>query len=114
MEGFSMREEFFMLGNGRNKPFESGYSTFCDWFDAKFDDERCQRLSDYGFESGAVGLVYDSQTDPLYKEFANEIWHIVFEGRSMQEVLEGRDFLSASDFANFMVREACCRLAVRG
>lgn len=26
---------------------ESGFSTFRDWFEAKFDDERCSRLIEY-------------------------------------------------------------------
>jgi hypothetical protein len=91
---------------------ESGFSTFRDWFGAKFDDERCSRAIEYGFESGAVGLVYDSQTVPLYNEFSNEIWEIVLdECLTIQDVIERQVFETASSFASFMVWNAAIRLA---
>lgn len=87
-------------------------STFRDWFYVEFDDERCRRAIEYGFGSGAAGLVYDSQTVPLYNQFANEIWDIVLEDRlSIQDILHGQEFATASAFSTFMVWQACYRLS---
>ena len=88
------------------------YSSFQDWFSAKFDDERCERVVRDGFESGAGGLIYDSQTIPIYNEFSNDIWEIVMnEYSSIHGFVSGRNFLNANDFATQMVWCASTLLA---
>lgn len=90
------------------------YSTFRDWFDANFDDERCERALRYRFDSGAAGLVYESQTVPLYNQFANEIWELVLDDcLTIQDYIHGRVFDTANAFATFMVWHAAYRLAGR-
>jgi hypothetical protein len=88
----------------------SEYSTFGDWFKANFDDERCERVHRYGFESGAAGLVSDSQTVPLYNAFANEIWDVVLgDCLTIQDYIASEPFKTASAFSTFMVWHAVYR-----
>jgi hypothetical protein len=102
-----------MKGMNMNETLSVTYSTFRDWFAANFDDERCDRALRYGFESGAAGLIYDSQTVPLYNEFADEIWDIALDGYlTMQDITHGQVFEVASVFSTFMVWQASYRLAM--
>ena len=92
----------------------TSYSTFTDWFSANIEDEECEHLCKMGADYAAPTKIKNkSQTIPLYNEFANDIWDIVFQdGITIKNIPESH-LQSATSFAHFMVWYAVEVLALQ-
>ncbi len=96
-----------------NETLSVTYSTFRDWFDASFDDERCVKALRYGFASGAAGLIWPSETTPVYERHRADIWAIVIEHYgTVEECIAGMRVESPCRFEMIMVRTAAEQLAL--
>ena len=93
---------------------KTSWTNFTDWFSDNVDNDSCKELNRMGaLQAAPPGLIYYSETVPLYNEFANDIWDIVLQdGITLQELIGDHDFYGrATQFANFMVWCAAERLA---
>lgn len=48
-------------------------NTFKDWFDNQYNAEEKRHIAEYGCSNGFSGLIYYSETNALYDQYAEEL-----------------------------------------
>ena len=86
--------------------------SFRGWFRRNVSPADIDTIRKYGVTAGIPGLIYYSDTLPLYERFKDEIWTLALgkDGR-LDELLASQDTDTPTHFANFMVWAAATRLA---
>ena len=86
--------------------------SFRGWFRRNVSPADIDTIRKYGVGAGIPGLIYYSDTLPLYERFKDEIWTLALgkDGR-LDELLASQDTDTPTHFANFMVWAAATRLA---
>lgn len=89
------------------------YGSFEDWFLANIDAEAAHDLREHGASCGVGGLVYYSDTVPLFNAFGDEIETMAMDGYDTElwQFAKGCDARGITQLKNALVWAAAERLA---
>ncbi|WP_296353206.1 hypothetical protein [Ramlibacter sp.] len=89
------------------------YGSFEDWFLANMDTDSARDLREYGASCGIGGLVYYSDTVPLFHAFQDEIETLATDGYDTElwQLAKACDARGVTQLKNALVWAAAERLA---
>ena len=89
------------------------YGSFEDWFLANIDADSAHDLREHGANCGVGGLVYYSDTVPLFNAFEDEIETMAMDGYDTElwQFAKGCDARGITQLKNALVWSAAERLA---
>lgn len=89
------------------------YGSFEDWFLANFDADSARDLREHGAGCGVGGLVYTSETVPLFNAFESEIENLATDDHDAElwQIAKASDARGITQLKNALVWAAAERLA---